>query len=111
MDGMDERADATTTTRALLLVGAFLLLTLPARDLFGDRGVTAVLLVALVGVAVLAYGELTGRPVLWPLRRAAASQTEAVAAPDEWRSERWVRDAVERGLRSLEEWRLEQRDA
>ena len=69
------------------------------------------LLVALVAVGVLAYGELTGRPVPWPGRARRHSPAAAPAADGTWRSERWIAEAVERGLRELDAWRLEQRDA
>ena len=106
---MDDQA-STMTKAALLVVGAVVLLTIPAQRMVGEAGVQAVLLLGLVVVAVIAWYQLTGRPV----PRAARRRSTAAPAPvveDPWRSERWIREAVERGLRALDEWRLEQRQA
>jgi hypothetical protein len=62
-------------------------------------------------VSVFAYGELTGRTVPWPWRLRRTADVQEPAGPDAWRSERWIAEAVERGLRAIDEWRLEQRDA
>ena len=108
---MDDQDRAPRLTRAALSGCGFLLLLLVARSAFGEPGVRLVLLVMLVAVLVFAHGELTGRPVpgLDRLRRRAVE--EPPAAPDTWRSERWIAEAVERGLRALGEWRWEQRQA
>ena len=92
----------------LIVALVVLVLLLVARSALGDLGVQLVLLVSLGALTVFAYGQLTGRPVPG-LRRAAPA--EAPAVPDTWRSERWIADAVERGLRALDEWRWEQRSA
>ena len=63
----------------------------------------------MVAVAVFAYGELTGRPV--PVAPERGQEGAVPAVPDAWRSERWIAEAVERGLRALDEWRWEQRQA
>ena len=108
---MDDQDRASRLTKAALSGCALLLLLLVARNALGDLGVHLVLLLALVAVAVFAYGELTGRPVPWPARWTRQDEAEAPTAPDAWRSERWIAEAVERGLRALDEWRLEQREA
>ena len=105
---MDDQDRASRLTRAVLSGCALLLLLLVGRSALGDLGVQVVLLVALVAVGVFAYGELTGRPVQLLRRRAVAAPPPV---PDTWRSERWIAEAVERGLRALDEWRLEQREA
>ncbi len=105
---MDDQDRASRLTKAALSGCGLLLLLLVARTALGDLGVQLVLLVALVAVAVFAYGELTGRPVPGLGRRPVDEQP---VVPDTWRSERWIADAVERGLRALDEWRLEQREA
>ena len=104
---MDDQDRASRLPRAALCGCVLLLLLLIARALLGDLGVLLALLVALVAVGVFAYGELTGRPVLLGRRVAV----EPPVVPDTWRSERWIAEAVERGLRAIDEWRLEQRDA
>ena len=108
---MDDQDRASRLTKAVLSGCGLLLLLLVARSALGDLGVQLALLVGLVAVMGFAYGELTGRPVpgLARLRRQPA--VEARAVPDTWRSERWIAEAVERGLRALDEWRCEQREA
>jgi hypothetical protein len=108
---MDDQDRASRLTKAALSACGLLLLLLVARSALGDLGVQLVLPVCLVAVMVFAYGELTGRPVPLSnlLRRRAV--VEAPVVEDTWRSERWVSEAVERGLRALEEWRMEQREA
>lgn len=107
---MDEQA-STMTKAVLVVVGAAVLLLLPAQRLFGDHGVEAVLLLGLVTAAAIAWSGLTGRPLpRWGrLGRPAAVPPSIVE--DTWRSERWVREAVERGLRAIDEWRWEQSQA
>jgi hypothetical protein len=106
---MDDQA-RTMTKAALLVVGVVVLLTIPAQRMFGDHGAQTVLVLGLVVVAAIAWSDLTGRPLPRPARRRRAT-TPAPAVEDPWRSERWVREAVERGMRALDEWRLEQREA
>ena len=111
-DDMDDR-QGTSAIRAVMAAagGLLLLLVLPARAAFGDAGVQAVLLVALVVVALFAYEQLTGRRLPRPALLSASTAAPAVApVEDVWRSERWIREAVQRGLRALDEWRLEQRE-
>jgi hypothetical protein len=106
---MDDQDRTSRLTRAALTGCGLLLLLLVARGALGDVGVQVVLAVALVAVTAFAYGELTGRPVRWPARHRRAVAPAPV--PDTWRSERWIAEAVERGLRALDEWRWEQREA
>ena len=112
---MDERYDTTMLTRALLVVAAVALLAFPVRHVFGEPGLQVLLLAALAVVAALAWAELTGRPVpgLPRLRLPweAPAPVPAVVPQDVWRSERWIEEAVARGVRALEEWRLDQREA
>jgi len=104
---MDDQDRAGMLTRAALTGCGLLVLLLLARSALGELGVQVVLLVAMVAVTVFAYGALTGRPVL--ARRTDVAGAPAV--PDAWRSERWIAEAVDRGLAALEEWRRQQREA
>ena len=107
---MDDQDRASRLTKAVLSGCGLLLLLLVARSALGDLGVQLVLLVGLAALMGYAWGELTGRPVPG-LRRLRAVPAEAPPVPDTWRSERWIAEAVERGLRALDEWRWEQREA
>lgn len=111
-DSSNSRASRTLAVRLLVIIAAFALVSIPARDALGVRGVEVSLAVAIAAIALLAYCELTGRPLLslLPHRRKPAPVVPA-QAQDHWRSDRWVRETVENGWRALEEWRLEQRDA
>jgi hypothetical protein len=106
---MDDQA-STKTKAALLVTGGAVLAAVPAQRVFGDAGVRTVLLLGLVAVAALAWCELTGRPLPRLTRGGRRSAPAAPAVEDPWRSERWIREAVDRGLRALDEWRLEQRE-
>lgn len=108
---MDDRPGTSTIGAVMACAGCVLLLVLAARAAFGDAGVQAVLVLALVILALYAYEQLTGRRLPRPLRSPRPSA--APAAPvveDHWRSERWIAEAVQRGMRALDEWRLEQRE-
>ena len=116
---MDDRTSSSATTLAFAFAGC-LLLVLPARAAFGERGVEVVLAVALLLLTACAYVRLTGRalgrplggPLGWPPLRPRPVQAEpAAVVEDVWRSERWIREAVQRGLRAVDEWRLEQSEA
>jgi hypothetical protein len=108
---MDDQDRASRLTKAALSGCGLLVLLLVARSALGDLGVQLVLLIAAVAVMAFAYGELTGRPVPWLARSRRQAVALAPLVPDTWRSERWIAEAVERGLRALDEWRLEQREA
>lgn len=109
---MDERPDTPMLVRALVVVGAVVVLALPVRQAIGEPGLQVLLLAALGAVAVLAWAELTGRPLpRVPLPWRPATTVPEAVVEDAWRSERWIGEAVGRGLRALEEWRLEQREA
>lgn len=111
MDDSTDQQGSTSVFRVLTVACVFLVLTVPARALFGETGVEVVLGFGLLAIVVLAYEELSGRRVPRPrLRRTEVEVAEPVVE-DTWRSERWVAEAVERGLRALDEWRLEQREA
>lgn len=108
---MDDQDRAPRLTKAALTACGLLVLLLVARSAFGDLGVELVLLVSLCALIAFAYGELTGRPVPGLRRLRTAPVDDAPPASDTWRSERWIAEAVERGLRALDEWRWEQRSA
>ena len=107
---MDDQDRASRLTKAVLSGCGLLVLLLVARSALGDLGVQLVLLVTLGALMAFAYGELTGRPVPG-LRSLRPAPAQAPSVPDTWRSERWIAEAVERGLRALDEWRWEQRSA
>ena len=100
---MDDERNALSR-RMAVVVAAFALAVLAGYLLAGERAVAPLLFAALVAVALIARGEVTGRSLL--------PQPAAVDIPrqrqPEWYSERWVQETVQRGLRSLEEWRREQ---
>ena len=101
---MDDERNALSR-RMAVVVAVFALAVLAGVQLGGERAVAPLLFAALVAVALIARGEVTGRSLL-------PQQTAAVDLPrqrdPEWYSERWVQENVQRGLRSLEEWRREQ---
>ncbi len=109
---MDDSTGTASAGQILGTAAGLGVLALLARAVAGQAGVTVVLGVSLAVVLVLAHRQLTGRPLRRPavLARGRRTPVEPVVV-DAWRSERWIRDAVERGLRSLEDWRLEQREA
>ena len=98
---MDDQDRAARLTKAALAASGLLLLLLGARSALGDVGLLLVALLALGVVATAAGGQAARR-------REALVPSEV---PDTWRSERWIAEAVERGLRALDEWRWEQREA
>ena len=108
---MDDRTGTSNAAKLLLSAFGFLVVALTARAYLGDLGVQAVLLVAMVGVAALAWSSFTERPLPRLALFGGGSPAPERAVEDVWRSERWIAEAVERGLRSLDEWRLEQREA
>ena len=106
---MNDKISSSLAFRVLVVIAGFALVAVPAEKAFGDQGVDVALALAIGAVGLLAYCELTHRTLLLKPRT-----EQVVAEPvveDHWRSDRWVQDAVERGFRALEEWRLEQRDA
>ncbi len=108
---MDDQDRAPALARAALVGSGALVLLVAARSALGDLAAHGVLLLVLVALLVFAYGQLTGRPLP---RLGRPAQREVAAPPvveDVWRSERWITEAVARGLRALDEWRLEQRGA
>ncbi len=108
---MDDRTGTSNAAKLVLASFGLLVVALTARAVLGDLGVQLVLLATMVGVSLLAWTSLTERPLpRLSLLGGGAPAPERVAE-DVWRSERWIAEAVERGLRALDEWRLEQRDA
>lgn len=110
-DSTEQQGTSSPVLRVLTVACVFLVLTVPAKWLFGELGVEVVLGFGLAAIVVLAYEELSGRRVPRPRFGAAPVEAEEPEVEDTWRSERWVAEAVERGMRALEEWRLEQREA
>ena len=108
---MDDRTGTATIGKAMALVAGVLLLVLGARALFGETGVEVALGVALVVVVLFGYEQLSGRRLPRPSLLSRPPAGPEAPAEDVWRSERWIREAVQRGLRALDEWRLEQREA
>ena len=103
---MDDTRDNGLALKAIGIVVVFVALALPAKQHFGEPGVSVVLFAALAAVVLLMLAQHTGRPLLRrPGSRAAA---EPAPVEDVWRSERWVRDAVERGIRAIDDWRHDQ---
>lgn len=104
---MDDTRDNGLALKAIGIVAVFVALAFPAKQHFGDAGVSAMLFLALAVVLLLMHAQLTGRSLV----RLPGSGHVVAAAPaqDEWRSERWVREAVERGLRAIDDWRHDQR--
>jgi hypothetical protein len=98
---MDDQDRAARLAKAAVAASGLLLLLLVARSALGDVGLLLIALLAL-GVVVTALGGRAAR------RREALVPSEV---HDTWRSERWIAEAVERGLRALDEWRWEQRQA
>lgn len=110
---MDEREQsdqqAMSRTVAAVLVAA--LVAYLAHAVFGRTGLHVVLVLCSGAVAVLAFHRATGREFVGfaALRRDTSPEPEEPAVEDHWKSERWVSEAVERGLRSLDAWRFDQR--
>jgi hypothetical protein len=106
---MDEPDNNAATKPIAVLVGVALL-AFAAQQAFGDDGLAVVLVLALGALALVGLHRLTGRSFagLPAARPADLYVPSAPAQEDTWRSERWVREAVERGLRAIDEWRQEQ---
>ena len=100
---MDDTQDKGLAIRAIAVVVVFLALAFPAQQMYGDTGVSIVLLMALAAVVMLLQAQGAGRTVV-----RLAGSTASAPAEDAWRSERWVREAVERGLRAIDDWRHDQ---
>lgn len=104
---MDEPAKQPASKGSAVLLDVALL-TLAAQQAYGDDGLRAVLVLAVGALALAGFHRLSGRS--WagvPEWRREPEQAPPTKA-DTWRSERWVREAVQRGLRSLDEWRFDQ---
>lgn len=105
---MDEPENDVARRGVAVLLGTGLL-AFAAYQGFGTAGLRALLVLTVGAVAMVAFHWLTGRSFAGLAGR--RSRDEAPYEPvkdDAWRSERWVREAVERGLRSLDEWRIDQ---
>ena len=103
---MDDTRDNGLALKAVGVVAVFVALAFPAKEHFGDHGVSVMLALALAGVVLLMHAQRTGRSLL----RLPGSGSLPPPAPveDTWRSERWVQEAVARGMRAIEDWRHDQ---
>ena len=106
---MDESVNDLRTKSIGLLLGVALL-ALAAHQAYGEVGLQAVLVLTVGAIALLAFHRLTGRELAgfpsW--QRAEKDEPAEPVKDDAWRSERWVRESVERGLRTLDAWRFDQ---
>ncbi len=103
---MDEPVNDLRTKSIGVLLGVALL-ALAAQQAYGDVGLKAVLVLALGALALVAFHRVSGRSFAG-CQRSHEAEPAAPVEEDHWRSERWVREAVERGLRSLDAWRFDQ---
>lgn len=103
---MDDTRDNGLALKAIGVVVLFVALAFPAKQHFGESGASVMLALALAGVVLLMHAQHTGRSLL----RLAGSRSVVPPAPveDAWRSERWVQEAVSRGMRAIEDWRHDQ---
>jgi len=110
MDDREQR-DQQALSRTVATVLVAVLLAYLAHTLLGDRAMHVALVLLAGTVAVMAFHRATGREFvgLAALRREPKPEPEEPAVEDHWKSERWVGEAVERGLRSLDAWRFDQR--
>ena len=99
---MGEKKSDSLAFRVLAVIAGFAVVAVVAKHFFGDRGIDVALI-----VAIGAIGQLTGRARV-PARRRRTAPVPVIE--DHWRSDRWVQESVERGMRALDEWRVEQRD-
>ena len=106
---MDEPVNDLRTKSIGLLLGVALL-GLAAHQAYGDVGLKAVLVLAIGAIALVAVHRLSGRELagLPTWKRAERPEPAEPVKDDAWRSERWVRESVERGLRTLDAWRFDQ---
>ncbi len=103
---MDEPVNDLRTKSIGVLLGVALL-ALAAQQAYGDVGLKAVLVLTLGALALVAFHWVSGRSFAgW--QRAEKAQPAEPVEEDAWRSERWVRESVERGLRTLDVWRFDQ---
>lgn len=108
MDEREQSEQATSRTVAAVLGAA--LLAYVAHAAFGPTGLHVALVLVAGAVAVVAFHRATGRELvgLTALRRQPRPEPEQPAVEDHWKSERWVSEAVERGIRALDAWRFDQ---
>jgi hypothetical protein len=110
---MDEReqSDQQATSRTVVAVLGVALLGYVAHAAFGPAGLQVVLVLVAGAVALAVLHRASGRELvgLAALRREPKPEPEEPAVEDHWKSERWVGEAVERGIRSLDAWRFDQR--
>ena len=106
---MDEpENDVASTRRAAVVVAA--VLAAAAWTAYGSTGLAVVLVVAAGALALAAFHRTSGRSYARPewLTRSPRPEPVERVEEDHWRSERWVRESVERGLRSLDAWRFDE---
>ena len=112
-DARDEReqSDQQALSRTVAAVLGAALVAYLAYAAFGLTGLHVALVLSVGAVAVVAFHRATGRELvgLADLRREPRPEPQEPAVEDHWKSERWVTEAVERGLRSLDAWRFDQR--
>ena len=112
-DARDEReqSDQQALSRTVAAALGAVLVAYLAHAAFGPTGMQVVLVLSIGAVAVMAFHRASGRELvgLAALRRAPRPEPEEPAVEDHWKSERWVAEAVERGLRALDAWRFDQR--
>ena len=108
MDEREQRDQVTSRTVAAVLGAA--LLAYVAHAAFGQTGLQTAVVLVLGAVAIVALHRASGRELvgLAALRRQPRPEPERPVQEDHWKSERWVSEAVERGIRSLDAWRFDQ---
>jgi hypothetical protein len=108
-DEREQRAQQVTSRTAAAVLGTALLAYV-AHAAFGTTGLQVVLVLLVGAGAFVAFHRASGRELVGfaALRRAPKPEPEEPAVEDHWKSERWVGEAVERGLRSLDAWRFDQ---
>lgn len=98
-----EDPDTCLAIRALAVVAVFAAVAWPIHETFGAAGINAALIVALGAVEIVLSRVAASAT---PLRK--RTKDDHGRTRDTWRSERWIRDALEEGIEGREEWRRHQ---